>query len=149
MKRTRSVLRQMMCLVPMAFAGCAYHATHRPAPVPSPVPGEMATIPENMLVSVKNPDPLETRRGEFVYGDQCLIVEGERVTLVAVHGGRALVRHESPKEKFYGMCPTGILFFVTTEEFATMTERYESNKVRNAAERELVRTLLREAAPAP
>ena len=74
------------CLIPSVI-GCA-HGLSGPAdtvpvpvaprsdPVTMPRAGSTATVPENMLVSVKNPDPLETRRGEFVYGDQCLVVEG-------------------------------------------------------------------------
>jgi hypothetical protein len=112
---------------------------------PSIEPGNTARMPENMLVKVVNPEPLETRKGDFGFGDQCLALEGDVVTAMATHRGRVLLRHEKPSEFFYGVCPKGIYFFAERKDFLTMTKRYTENIKKNKAEKKLVESILEKA----
>jgi hypothetical protein len=116
------------------------------AAVPTIGPGDSAIFAEAALVRVRNLEPLDAKTGYFVFNDECLALDGGRVAAVAVHEGRVLVRYDPPKQKFYGSCPSGTLFFVSAGDFAGMTARYHLKKAELDAEHQLVERLL--AAPA-
>ena len=134
-------------LLSFIMASCAAGQSRPPqaAPVKS-VPavhnGDSAVYPTPSLVSVRNLETLEAKTGTFNFDDECLALDGGSVTAVGVHEGRVLVRYEPPKMKLYGSCPKGTMFFVTAEEFSTMTERYQRYRAELEAERELVKRLL-------
>lgn len=107
--------------------------------------GDTATVPENMLIVVKNPDPIEVRHREFSFGDQCMVLVGDTVTAVAFHEDRVLVRTGKPGEWFYGVCIPGIVFFMPRKTFADADRLFEEVQRNAAVERALVRTLLKNA----
>jgi hypothetical protein len=115
---------------------------------PAVGPGDAAIFAEAALVRVRNLEPLDAKTGYFVFNDECLALDGGRIIAVAVHDGRVLVRYEPPKQKFYGSCPAGTLFFIAADDFAGMTAKYHRKRAELDAERELVERLLGQA-PAP
>ncbi len=121
--------------VPGAVTGVA-------APVPEVALGAGATFAEAALVKVRNLEPLDAKTGYFEFDNECLALDGGKVTAVARHRDRVLVRYEPPKKKFYGVCPAGTLFFVNAADFAAMDERYRANIAGLEAERRLVESLL-------
>jgi len=112
-------------------------------------PGASATFAEAALVKVRNLEPLDAKTGYFEFDNECLALDGGKVTAVARHQDRVLVRYEPPKKKFYGVCPAGTLFFVKAADFAAMDERYRANVAGLEAERQLVERLLAGQPPAP
>lgn len=128
--------------LPAAAAGVAAQA------VPRIAPGTKATYPEAGLVSLRNLEPLDAKTGYFEFDNECLALDGGTATAIAQHEDRVLVRYEPPKKKFYGVCPSGSLFFIKAADFATMDERYRANIAGLEAERQLVERLLAGQPPA-
>jgi hypothetical protein len=112
------------------------------------LPGDTAIFAEAALVRVRNLEPLDAKTGYFVFNDECLALDGGQVTALARNDGRVLVRYEPPKQKFYGSCPAGTMFFIAADDFSGMTANYHRKRAELDAERELVEKLLGRS-PAP
>jgi len=145
------------CLFIVALAlpvSCALPAPTAKAGIAADVPpviapGSVATFPDAILVMVRNLEPLDAKTGYFEFDNECLALDGGKVTAIAQHEDRVLVRYDPPKKKFYGVCPSEAIFFVKAADFATMDERFRQNQADLVAERQLVERLLAGQGTAP
>ena len=88
-------------------------------------------VPGNTWVTVKNPN------------DNCLIEEGGALKQVGVDGDKILAEYTGVRGQGYGtVCGTGTIFFVSKEEFSTMTERYNAILRERQQEKDKIQRLL-------
>lgn len=106
------------------------------------VVGIETVVPKWQWIEVKNPDGIKSGNNDFKFGDTCGIDNGGIIQVVAKSGDRLLVKYFA-KERAYGTkCPSGAVFFLTTEEFLKMGPQYFHLATTETQEKELVNKLL-------
>lgn len=99
--------------------------------------GDEAIVPRWMWVEVANERGVMSTNSLFRPGERCGIEFGGKVTVLDFDDElpRVLVAYFSPVDEAMGtQCPTGAVFFLPVQEFATMTPRFEAAK--RAAEKQ-------------
>lgn len=100
-------------------------------------------VPGNTWVTVKNPNGVVTGNNKHEFNDNCLIEEGGALKQVGVDGDKILAEYTGVRGQGYGtVCGTGTIFFVSKEEFSTMTERYNAILRERQQEKDKIQRLL-------
>lgn len=104
----------------------------------SALAGNVQTVPRWQWVDVM--------RGPSVSNnsEHCGIDVGAEVSEIGRHGNRVLVQYSTPNGRGTE-CDTGDVFFLPTDEFERMTERYEALRRSQAEEQRIVSELLEKA----
>ena len=99
--------------------------------------GDVATISNMEYVGVKNLEQL----GNYFYGSTCNTDPGDTLTVIGIDGDKLLVRYNKNGNSAYS-CPSGIIFFITKDEFLKMKHTEEKAEQKERAEKGLIRRLL-------
>lgn len=106
----------------------------------------VAIAPSDKWVTLKNPDPIESVNRTLMFGESCAIKEGGKLTVIADSiDASYLVRYDAPDIAGGTLCPTGAIFEISKETFATMTAEYEAKVASEQAEIARIRALLKPA----
>ena len=105
--------------------------------------GDTAIVPEWERITVMNPTPISNAHVTFYFESTCDIERGGKLTVIAIHEDKLLVRYKIKGEPGGIQCPSGAIFFVSKEKFSQMTERYLKLKEEEKNLRKLVIRLLR------
>lgn len=99
-------------------------------------------------VRVVNPKPIASPGQRYHYGDTCHVEAGRRAKVIALTGEkapRALLRLRTGLKKDSRFnCPADTLFFLPVKAIQEMLKQRQERLAREAAEKDLVRRLLRQ-----
>jgi len=91
--------------------------------------GDTATVPGWRWVDVANTRSVTQHFAgsdrELIYGDTCGIESGGTVDVIAVDDERLLLSYTAPSAQLGTPCPSGVVFFVSKDEFLGMTQKYD------------------------
>lgn len=115
--------------------------------------GDTANVIDRENVSVKNLGIVRNGNSGFMYGDMCRITGLGEMTVVGIDRERVLVRYSTKNVQYDSRCPSGIIFFVTKEQFSRRMEEDRAaaankevedaaEKARVVAEKNLIKRLL-------
>lgn len=103
--------------------------------------GDTAFIPRISIINVMNLDGI----GEYAYNSPCIMDAGATMIATAFNGKNVLARHLNiPGTMNPKLCPSGTLFFISKEEFASANETYKNILAAEQAQRKLVEELLKQ-----
>jgi hypothetical protein len=106
--------------------------------------GDFAINPRWQWIKVKNPNGIKSGNSSRAFGETAGIKEGAKLTVVAPTEDKVLVSYESPRGQGYGSeAGNGTLFFVSKEEFKTMTNDWERIHDKKEADKAKIKELLR------
>jgi hypothetical protein len=108
--------------------------------------GDTAKVPGWEWVNVMNPEPTQQNfRGSsknISYGEACGIEMGGTVKVVGIDGDRVLLIYAAPGNPIGTPCPSGVIFFMSKENFSKMTAQYLKVCQAKDDEKKLVKKLL-------
>jgi hypothetical protein len=107
--------------------------------------GDTAIVPNWDWIDVMNPVPVKQicqGKREIGYGETCGIQKGGTVKVVGIDGNRLLVIYEAPGESVGTPCPSGVVFFISKNNFSKMTSEYQKACQVENYEKKLVKNLL-------
>jgi hypothetical protein len=109
--------------------------------------GDTAKIPGWEWVNVMNPDPVRQNfsgSAKYLgYGETCGIEMGGTVKVVGIDGDRVLLVYAAPGNPIGTPCPSGVMFFMSKENFSKMTAQYKMVCQSRDAKKDLVKKLLK------
>jgi hypothetical protein len=111
-------------------------------------PGMELTFELPDAVRVVNPKPIVSPSQRYRYGDTCHVEAGRRADVLALtkeKAPRALLRLRAASKKDSRFnCPADTLFFLPVKAIREMLKQRQERLAREAAEKDLVRRLLRQ-----
>jgi len=85
-------------------------------------------VPEIKWVEVKNPGGVENSNSTFKFNEECVIWPGEETKIVAADGDDYLVEYKCRDSYGGTSCPSGTLFVVPKETYASWIGKYEKDQ---------------------
>lgn len=107
--------------------------------------GDTAIVPKRDIVKVMNLEPVTYLGREFAPESTCCIEVGGLVEVIGIDKERLLVRYSAPGIAGSSMlCPSGVIFFLSKNEFSGMTEDFHRRQKAAEDDRALVERMLKE-----
>lgn len=113
---------------------------HTP-PIQNGLP-EYAIVDKWRWITIMNMETISNSNITFEFKETAGIEKGGIVRMVNVVGDYVLVKYQSPVEPTAGTrCPSGALFFLSKEEYASMSENFREDTERTLKQMSLVNSL--------
>ncbi len=106
--------------------------------------GDSTHVPVWTWVTVKNSAPVRSGNNSFGYNDTCGIQHGATMTVEGIAGEQILVSYQIETVQYGTPCPSGVIFFISREDFLRAEDLYQSILNEAQKEKELIQRLLEE-----